>query len=330
MPTGGETHFLVRCSATAECGSALSCLCGVCTLACNASSECVGLSVAKCSTIPPSSACGDAAALLVCDVRCATDADCAALSTGHRCSNGVCRRGDAPDAGTGGSGGSADSGTDAATGGGAGASSCASGDLGGNEVLVIGDSFLGATHQVTAYLEDRARNSGALSMGERYRDNSGVTANALSLGGHGIAAQYASAAAESPVKVVIMDGGGTDLLVGACDTPSADCQVLHDASAAAADLFGQMGRDGVQNVVYVFYPDYEDAAIHDKMDSLRPLIQAACAASPVPCLFVDLRPTFAGHLAEYTDASNILPSALGAEAAADAIWSTMQDACVAQ
>lgn len=313
-PTGGETHFLTRCDAASECGDALSCVCGLCTLPCSNPTDCASLPSAECTGIAQSSVCSEPSASL-CDVRCTSDADCLEVSSALGCTQGVCRS--QPDAGDGAAG----------AGGGAG---CSSGDVAGNQVLVIGDSFFGATHQVTAYLEDLARTSGALGVGERYRDESAVSGNTLALGSRGIEAQYATAIEEAPVAVVIMDGGGSDILVGSCDVPDADCPLLVDANQAATDLLSQMAGDGVQDVVYLFYPDYDDAGIRDEVDALRPLIEATCAESAAPCHFVDLRPAFSGHVTEYTDASGVLPSALGAEAAAQAIWSAMQDSCIAQ
>jgi hypothetical protein len=199
-----------------------------------------------------------------------------------------------------------------------------------NELLVIGDSFFGATHQVTAFLESLARDSGALRDGERYRDSSAVAANALALNGRGIGSQYEAAVAEASVKVVIMDGGGTDMLVGSCETADTECPLLVDANLAVADLLAQMSDDGVGDVVYVFYPDYEDDSIRGEADALRVLIEDTCQRSPLPCHFLDLRPTFEGRLSDYTDSSQFLPNELGAEATAQAIWALMQSECIAQ
>jgi hypothetical protein len=206
-----------------------------------------------------------------CDVTCSSDADCTALSAAHRCVNGACRAGGA----------------------------CAGDEVGANQVLVLGDAFLGASHQITAYLEDLARNAGSLATGERYRDNSSTTGNALALGGNGIENQYTSAATEAPVKVVIMNGGGADLLIAACKT-STDCAPIAAAASAAEQLLAKMAADGVAHVVYVYYPDPEDAALRATVDALRPLLQSVCDSSPVPCHFLDLRTTFAGHYDEYS------------------------------
>lgn len=291
---GGETHFLKRCDPSADaCGTELACLCGVCSRSCNVQNSCGTLAAAECVA-----ECGGR-----CDVTCEVDADCSAVSDAHRCDQGVCRAGERL---------------------------CADDDVSANEVLLIGDSFFAASHQITAYLEDRARGAGAIGSGERYRDNSSLLANALALNGNGIAEQYTSAQEEAAVQVVIMNGGGADTLLGSCDVPDADCPLLVDAADAAADLLSRMGDDGVAQVVYVFYPTPQRDDVRERIDALRPLIQEVCEASPVPCHFLDLRPTFEGHYAEYIQSDGLNPTAAGSQATAAAIWETMQELCVAQ
>ena len=98
------------------------------------------------------SGCGDAAPLAQCDVTCNVDADCSAISDSHRCVLNRCRTGPgAPNGGTGGT-----SGQD----GGGGAGMCATGEIEPNQVLVIGDSVFAISHQITAYLEQLARDKG--------------------------------------------------------------------------------------------------------------------------------------------------------------------------
>jgi hypothetical protein len=199
-----------------------------------------------------------------------------------------------------------------------------------NQVLIIGDSFFATTHQITAYLEGLARDAGAVSVGERYRDRSNLLANALALGGNGIADQYTSGASEAGVKVVIMDGGGADALLGSCDSANASCAVVTVAAAAAQALFAKMATDNVEQVVFAFYPDPGDANVKARIDALRPLIQSACENAPLPCHWLDLRTVFAGHYPEYVQADQLNPTDTGARASAQAIWSTMQQYCVAQ
>jgi hypothetical protein len=197
-------------------------------------------------------------------------------------------------------------------------------------VVILGDAFFAVEHRVTAYLEDAARASGALSIGQRYRDYSSLVGNTLALQGNGIEQQYLAAAAESAVKVVIMNGGGGDVLVGSCEVISAECPLLTAAAAGARALFERFATDSVEHVVYAFYPDPVPAELREEVSTLRPLLEAACAESPVPCEWIDLRATFEGKEDSYLSADGTVPTAAGAEAAAGAIFATMQRACIAQ
>jgi hypothetical protein len=242
------------------------------------------------------------------------DAQCVGFSGAHRCVLGRCR----PD-----SGGSAN-------GGAGGASTCSTDEVEPNQVLIIGDSFFAISHQVTAYLEQLARDAGLLEVGERYRDNSSTTGNALAMGGEGIASQYQRGAEEASAEVVIMTGGGLDMLLSVCEPPITECPPLVAAAAAAENLLSQMAEDGVSAVVYSFYPDPVDAAMRERMDALRLLIEPVCANAAVPCHWVDLRPVLADPSKAYLSADGLLPTAAGSEATARAIWATMQQECIAQ
>lgn len=297
-PTGGETHFLRFCSSD-SCGEGLRCVCGVCTAFCEGENGCWMAASAMCVA----SSCTDPEVRAYCEVSCQTDDECAVLSAAHHCEGGVCR---------------------------AAIADCKDDGVSANEVLVLGDSFFARTHQITAYLEDQARNAERLSVGERYRDNSKLTGNALALSGNGILDQYALASADAAVRVVIMNGGGADVLLGSCDEVTPECPLLVDAATAAREVLARMAEDGVEHVVYAFYPDPLDAAVRERMDALRPLIEEACRSSPVPCHWLDLRPTFEGRYGEYVTSDGLNPTALGSEATAGAIWSVMREHCIAQ
>src|SRR5690606_24813781 len=47
MKTGSQTNWLMECSSTTECGE-LECVCGACTLPCDAELQCAGLDGASC------------------------------------------------------------------------------------------------------------------------------------------------------------------------------------------------------------------------------------------------------------------------------------------
>ncbi|HET7539143.1 MAG TPA: SGNH/GDSL hydrolase family protein [Polyangiaceae bacterium] len=336
-PTGGETHFLTRCvPGESTCGDRLTCVCGVCTRLCAERATCETLPAAQCV---PGCVTHDVQAPGVCEVSCVVDGDCAVVSRSHRCEQGVCRAGTVASGGAAGTGSAVDagplaeSGAGGASDGGAGgaANVCDRGTVSANQVLVVGDSFFATTHQITAYLESLARGAGAVSIGERYRDRSTLmSSNALALGGNGIEDQYTGGAAEAEVKVVIMNGGGADVLLGSCDSANASCAVIAAAEAAAQALFAKMAADNVEHVVYAFYPDPKDLNVKARMDALRPLIQTACDSAPLPCHFLDLRDVFTGHYGEYLQTDQLNPSDAGAQATAEAIWATMQQYCIAQ
>jgi hypothetical protein len=101
--------------------------------------------------------------------------------------------------------------------------------------------------------------------------------------------------------------------------------------AGADALFQTMSDDGVEHVVFFFYPDYVgDARIKAMIDALRPLLEERCLNAPLPCHWLDLRPTFAGRYDEYVLPDGRNPTSAGALASAEAIWSVMQQRCVAQ
>ena len=117
---GSQTHFLDACDG--NCPSGLSCLCGVCTLACDDGDDAMCAEQAESATC---SAALDAATCAgsgrVCDVECAEDGECGALGAGFACEDGRCRTRAGGSAGTGasagaGAGGRAGAGAGAGTG----------------------------------------------------------------------------------------------------------------------------------------------------------------------------------------------------------------------
>ena len=239
---GGETHFLTACDSNETCGSTLACLCGVCTRTCTDNSVCRSFAAStECVQAvdrPAASACSDAPASSFCDVPCTTDESCRTFPNLPHCDRGFCRRTVQ---------GIDDAGTPSQE---AGAASCVRGQVSANEVLFIGDSFFATSHQITVGVEDLARQVSAIAVNERYRDNSSLVGNYLALASPNIADQYAKGQTDSPAKVVVMTGGGADILHGTCgNPPTKDCPILVNATAAAEQLLSKMAQDRVQHVV---------------------------------------------------------------------------------
>jgi lysophospholipase L1-like esterase len=188
----------------------------------------------------------------------------------------------------------------------------------GSEVLVIGDSFLAMSHDITRRLEQNAKNAGILDQNDKFRDLS-VSGTMLSGGiSPNIPTQYRNGVNAGTVKYVIMDGGGNDCIGGN----------VNNAVTAAKNLFADMAKNNNLKVFYLFYPDPMGGlagSLKPNLDTLRPQIQNIVTKSTTPkAYFLDLRPTFEGKYSSYILSDGIHPTRDGSNAAADAIWAEMQ------
>lgn len=165
---------------------------------------------------------------------------------------------------------------------------CMKGTVEATEVVFIGESFIAATGAIPRFTTQLAREAGAIGMNESYRSFA-VSGTQLTTGA--IPMQYQNARREAAVKVVLMDGGGNDLLIGSRCTNGFDaaCKQVVDV---VVDLFAEFKTDGVTDVVYFFYPDPMGigARIKAAMDILRPEMKKLCdETADVRCVWVDQR-----------------------------------------
>ena len=178
---------------------------------------------------------------------------------------------------------------------------------------------------------------GALKAGETYRN---YAVSGTSMGNGQIPSQYTTTAktVSKDIKVVIMDGGGNDVLIlnPAClsakpAASNASCVMTVDnALNTGKTLFQQMAADGVTDVVYFFYPAVP-AVTGDILEYSQPKVLDMCNSLTMPrCHFVSTREAFAGKNAQYIGIDGIHPTAAGAQVIADLIWDTMQKNCIAQ
>jgi hypothetical protein len=105
-------------------------------------------------------------------------------------------------------------------------------------------------------------------------------------------------------KVVIMDGGGNDILQNPGCAPG--CAEEVHAVSDARNFLKQMAMDGVKDVVFIFY--YDMPSMKAGLDWMRPKMLAECQQSPVPCHFVDNQPLFAGKDASTYTTDGIHPN----------------------
>jgi hypothetical protein len=189
-----------------------------------------------------------------------------------------------------------------------------------NEVLWIGDSWVLVTGTQHTRVRDLARASNAIGPSDDYVIGAAPAATMAA-----IANQYSTQeAGPIKVKVVIMDGGTWDTLVGNGSDAS-----VSGAASAFEQFLAQVASDGtVQHVVYFLTPELPGIP---GVAALRPLVQQACTESTVRCHFIDLTPIWSGH-SDYTvtTAGIPVPSEAGSEVIADAIWAVMQQHCIAQ
>lgn len=308
---GSETHFLTSCEAS--CADGLECICGVCTKACTRQNDCAAFSeAASCAPLSARVAerrCGQAELGAICDATCLTDLDCSQLAADRVCDSGFCRqpvRRAEPPAGT-----------------------CTASNWSADEVLILGDVLIELS-VFTSRLEQAAVNVGLLLSGEHYRDDAMAVSSLLATGPLSFDNQYTSARAAGPARLIVMDGGATDVLTGQCaGMLSPDCPAARAAVNGAEQLFARFAEDGVEHVVYFFYGDpVGNPTLKDGLDLLRPLLKNACGRSAVPCHWLDLRPVFAGH-PEYVGSDGLVFTDAGAAAAAAATFAFMQKQCLA-
>ena len=100
-----------------------------------------------------------------------------------------------------------------------------------------------------------------------------------------IANQYAAReAGATKVKVVIMDGGTWDTIQGGA---------ANDVATTFTAFLAKVAADGtVQHIVYFLPPEIPSIP---GVAALRPLLMQACAASTVPCHFLDLQTLWSVH-----------------------------------
>lgn len=220
------------------------------------------------------------------------------------------------DVGAGGTGGT-DNGA-----GGTDSGSCEIGSTQGNEVLFIGESFVAAS-SIPEETSKLARAAGSLAATDSYLDES-ISGTWIGNGAaNSIPSQYRNNS--DGIRFVLMNGGGNDCWQGGQE------QHRTAALSAAADLFDDMAANGVEKIVYFFYPDpigSQYASLTACLNLLRPEMKALCDGLTAPeCHWVDLRETWDGH-PEYTS-DGIHVAGPGNVPTATAIFESMQANCVA-
>jgi hypothetical protein len=167
------------------------------------------------------------------------------------------------------------------------------------------------------------------------------------------------------IDTVIMDGGGNDVLIDnqGCMTnaqpPPGDtacAMAIQGTLNRASMLLQEAAHDGIKHIVYIFYPHLDPAGggilptpapqVNATLDYAYPLAEQICCgssftstatsytcsgnASGTQCVFIDTRPAFEGHVADYIKSDHVHPTDAGAKVIADLIAGAMSAYCIAQ
>jgi hypothetical protein len=224
--------------------------------------------------------------------------------------------------GVSGSGGAAAGMAGSGAGSGGSSGECVKGVVQPAEVLWIGDSWIEIPGTQHTSVRDLARAAGALGPNENYAKSSqsGTPIN-------GIINQYNSyQSGATKVKVLLMDGGGIDVMQGGKTEGS-----VNGVVDAFEGHLAKVASDGtVEHIIYFLYSQLPASGPgRDVGPLLEPGMRAACAASTVPCYFIYAEELFAGH-PEYVGGDALHPSNSGGEVIGNAIWEIMVENCIAQ
>jgi lysophospholipase L1-like esterase len=189
-----------------------------------------------------------------------------------------------------------------------------------NDVAINGESFFGASN-IRDELNRLARQAGVIGSTGSFRQIAVSGAVMTQILGY-----YVNATPKP--KYVISDGGGNDLM-STCPAPATvDCPKIQATLATVRAYFDSMKTGGTEKVLWMRYPDPQGtqwATLKTNQDLYNPAVKAICDSVKKPkCVWIDLRPTWEGHYAQYTT-DGIHPTNAGGTATAEAFWKVLVD-----
>jgi hypothetical protein len=216
-----------------------------------------------------------------------------------------------------------------------------------SQVISLGDSYMNwGTHTFPQDLDAAA--------GVTFRPTYAVGGFSMGSGGIGLIPPLFDTAvmADKDIILVVLDGGGNDLLIPALGRPdcknmanaasNAGCQaIVTDALAAAKALGIKMGNAGAHDVIFFFYPHVPAPTVlggsnpNVMLDYALPKAKAFCdnmimdTEGKLRCWFVDTVPLFEGH-AEYFASGDIHENSQGSKLIAKAVVDVMKAHCLGQ
>jgi hypothetical protein len=196
-------------------------------------------------------------------------------------------------------------------------------------VVMLGDSIFALSGRETRALEDLS--------GDTYRTY--YISGAQMEGGpiKTIPKQYEDAIADGPIRTVILDGGGNDVLIGGLVKCSVayggelrdQCDAIIDKTLASFEtLFRQMIADGVENIIYQGYYYVRNKwlwQVTDELQDMGDVLVAEMAAEypDVKFVFIDPRLHFDQGDTSYLILDGIHPTRAASETLANLVWDAM-------
>jgi len=211
------------------------------------------------------------------------------------------------------------------------------------QVGVMGDSYIDYSGDFTKFVQENARKASALGASENYIDlaKTGAAMQKDNLLAPAIPTQLPTLLSTSKragpegVKLVLMTGGGNDVLIDASQcktltTVTEECKtVVAKSLAVIKKLMADMKAGGIQHVIYFWYPDLGPSQGRVINEYSIPIAKEQCESDPsVKCHFVDTRDGFRGH-PEFVGPDGIHPTAAGSRVISDLVWDVMVDNCLA-
>jgi hypothetical protein len=210
-----------------------------------------------------------------------------------------------------------------------------------SQVVAIGDSYVSIPVVLIPKVEALAVTGGALMSGQHYRDYSapGTTLGSLAAPGS-IPPQWDAAKSEdADIKVIIMDGGGNDILIdifGPClSDGAAQDSYCTGIIKGCMDVVRKLAMDaratGVRDIIYFLYPHVPigGAEILDYSVQEAKKLATELATDTFRMHLIDTVPSFMGH-DEYFGLDPIHANEAGAQEIAKLVWEKMKSECIAQ
>jgi len=187
--------------------------------------------------------------------------------------------------------------------------------------------------------------------------NKAVAGFAMAAGGIGLIPPQFDSLVGTDIRLVILDGGGNDILIPPAGSPGTNCKnmagnsmtkactdIIAAALAAGATLMQKMADNGVKDVIFFGYPHVPPSTLggsngNELIDYATPLTKANCdgelmaTGGKLTCHFVDLRTPFGNSGVAGTPnivSGDVHPTQAGQTIIATEIEKVMKASCLGQ